>query len=437
MIQGVAVSLSRSRHASHVYSFPQKRITLRRWLPVVALTLASGAFCALKYSRGGGSLEQVRAALREFDSRRAMRLLKTMDAADRSGEIAYLTAIACRQGGQIADAVEALRLARRRGYDTGRIKQQEKLLAFQSGDVDETKPYLLNWLAQSPNDDDAAQIYDCLVRGYLAAVRPDEAAYCIDLWLRWKPAAIRPLWLRTDVERTERDYAKTTATYREIVRRTPDDAQARFELGRLLVDNNDAAAAREHLEWYHQRRPEDAQGLVYLAKCRRRLGAAEDALALLKKSFKQEMADELRAEALVELGQIQIKEESAQVAQATLRRAIELAPANAAAHYALGLAMARLNQKAEAARHFAESERIESQNARLADLARELIHRPDDANIRCEAGEILLDLGRMREARIWLASALYYDAEHEPARRALARCDEHHNEVESCFRPGL
>lgn len=390
----------------------------------MTLTLAAGGFGVLKYTDHAGASGQVRAALRQFDSRRAMRLLNKAGDDDQSGEIAYLKAIAYRQAGQIAAAVRSLKLARHRGYDPLAIDQQEKLLAFQSGDVDKTKPYLLNWLAQSPSDDDAAQIYDCLARGYLAAVRLDEAAYCIDLWLRWKPHDVRPLWLRTEVELTQRDYVKTTATYREILLRTPDDAKAHFELGRLLVDNNDAAAAREHLEWYHERRPEEIEGLVYLAKCRRRLGAQQQARTLLEAALGREMADELRAEALVELGQVQMKDESASVAIETLQKAVELAPANGAAHYALALAMARLGRKAQADRHFAESERIESQNARLADLARQIIQRPSDADLRCQAGQLLLDLGRSQEARVWLASALYYDANHKAARRALKQCGE-------------
>lgn len=396
-----------------------------RWrLLLAALVLAGSGLYLLKYATDGSGLRQVRAALQRFDSQQARQLLKRMDDGDNVAEIAYLSAIAYRQEGDIAAAMQSLKVARRRGYDPHRVEQQEKLLAFQSGDVDKTKPYLLKWLSEPPNDAEAAQIYDCLVRGYLAAVRLDEAAYCIDLWLRWKPDDVRPLWLRTEVERTERDFAKTTATYREILRRDPGDAKAHFELGRLLVDNNDASAAREHLEWYYQKQPNDIEGLVSLAKCRRRLGAQEQARALLEAALRQEMADGVRAEALVELGQIQMKSDSARLTRNSLRKAVELAPASAAAHYALALAEARLGRKADAAEHFAESERIETQNARLADLAREIIHRPNAADLRCEAGQILLDLGREQEARVWLRSALYYDADHAAARRALAECDE-------------
>jgi Flp pilus assembly protein TadD len=396
----------------------------RRLVAGAVLLVAAGGYFVTKYWPSVDGLREVRAALRQFDSRHAVQLLKQIDDHDSDGERAYLSAVAHRQQGDIAAATRALELARRKGYSRRRVEQQEKLLAFQSGYVDETSDYLLKWLAQPPNDDDAAQIYDCLVRGYLAAVRLDEAAYCIALWLRWKPDDVRPLWLRAEVERTQRDFAKTTATYREILRRTPDDAEAHFELGRLLVDNNDAAAAIEHVNWYHERRPNDVEVLVYLAKCQRRLGAQKQARVLLEQALSEIAADEVRAEALIELGQIQMKEDSPQLARDSLRQAVELAPANAAAHYALALAAARLGHKEEADRQFAESERIEAQNERLADLAREILHQPTEADLRSEAGQIMLDQGRDEEARVWLVSALYYDPDHEAARRALARCDE-------------
>ena len=72
----------------------------------------------------------------------------------------------------------------------------------------------------------------------------------------------------------------------------------------------------------------------------------------------------------------------------------------------------------------AESDRIAAQNERLADLANEIIRRPNDVNLRCEAGQIMLDQGYYDAAKIWLLSALHCDAEHAPTREALARYDE-------------
>lgn len=390
----------------------------------ILLVMATVFFAARPW-RSDDGFEQIRGALKRFDSQRALALLAQVDDQPSSRATkAYLSVIAERQQGDIAGALESLRDARRYGYDPSAVERQEKLLAFRSGDVDQTAPYLLKWLAESPSDDDAAQIYDCMAKGYLAAVRLDEAAYCIDLWLRWKPNDVRPLWLRAELEHARHDDSQAMATYRAILRLAPADAKAHRELGRLLVEHNDAADALEHLQHYHAERPDDQEATVYLARCQRSLGAARLAHSLLDEVLRETVAPLLRADALVELGQLQTKEAAPKKAVVTLRQAVELAPANAAAHYALALALARLGEQAEADRHFAESDRIAAQDERLADLAGEIIHRPRDANLRCEAAQIMLDQGRYQEAKVWLSSALHCDADNESARRALARCEE-------------
>ncbi|MGH7135576.1 MAG: tetratricopeptide repeat protein, partial [Pirellulales bacterium] len=345
-----------------------------RLAATATLLLMVGVFFAARKRGANDGFEEIRGALKQFDGQRALALLAQADDGPTSRAAkAYLSAIAQRQQADVPGALESLRRARRYGYDRRAVERQEKLLAFQSGDIDRTAPYLLNWLAASPSDDDAAQIYDCMTKGYLAAVRLDEAAYCIDLWLRWKPNDVRPLWLRAELERARHDDSQATATYRAILRLTPDDAKAHRELGRLLIENNDAAAALEHLQRYHIEHPDDHEATIYLARCQRSMGVARLARSLLDEVLRETLAPRLRADALVELGQLQLKEEAPDNAANTLRQAVELAPANAAAHYALALALTRLGDQAQADRHFSASDRIAAQDERLADLAAEII----------------------------------------------------------------
>ena len=405
------------------------RLVWARRLIALAAVIAIACFFSGRNHRTSDELQAVRAALRRFDTEEAQaslaRISKEVKKPALRGAIAYYTAIARRQQGDVAGAMESLRDARRYGWSREEVEQQETLLAFQSGDVDAAGPLLLEWLSSGPSDDDAVQIYDCLTKGYLAAVRLDEAAYCIDAWVRWRPDEVRPLWLRAEVERAKRDYRQLAATYREILAKDPIDAKAHRELGRLLTEQNDAAGAIGHLRVYCEHHPEDAEALVSLAACHRRLGEPQQAERLLDDALQRKgLSPRLRAEALVELGQLQIKSDSVDRAIANLRAAVKLAPANAAAHYALALVLARVGQQQEADRHFADSDQISAQNERLADLAKEVIARSKNADLRCEAGKIMLDQGRYQEARAWLLSALHCDANHAATLAALARCDE-------------
>lgn len=402
------------------------RLIWARRLIALAAVIAIACFLSGRNHRASDELQAVCAALRRFDADEAQALLARIGKEGKKpalrGAIAYYTAIARRQQGDVAGAMESLRDARRYGWNKQQVEQQELLLAFQSGDVDTAGPALLEWLSSSPSDDEAAQIYDCLTKGYLAAVRLDEAAYCLDAWLRWRPGDVRPLWLRAEVERAKREDRQLAATYREILTKNPNDAKAHRELGRLLTEQNDAAGAIGHLQVYCEHHPEDDEALVSLAACHRRLGEPRQAERLLDDALRRKgLPPGLRAEALVELGQLQITGDSIDLAVANLREAVRLAPANAAAHYALALALARIGQQQEADRQLADSDRIAAQNERLADLAHEVIAQPKNADLRCEAGQIMLAQGRYQEARAWLLSALHCDVHHTATLAALAQ----------------
>lgn len=56
-------------------------------------------------------------------------------------------------------------------------------------------------------------------------------------------------------------------------------------------------------------------------------------------------------------------------------------------------------------------------------LIKQVLHAPGDADIRFRIGRALTRMGRLRDAREWLESALAFDPDHVDARRVLESFD--------------
>lgn len=95
-------------------------------------------------------------------------------------------------------------------------------------------------------------------------------------------------------------------------------------------------------------------------------------------------------------------------------------PRNSAAWYALGTGNVTLGNEARAQECFAKSTALREQFGRLTQITTTLIGKPEDADLRWEAGRIMMDNGLHTEGAAWMATALIYDPAHHPTHRDLA-----------------
>ena len=153
----------------------------------------------------------------------------------------------------------------------------------------------------------------------------------------------------------------------------------------------------------------------------RHVGKLAEARDALDRGLKGDLNKGQQAAAWFELAQLELADKHPEPAIKYFRQALELAPGNARAHYGLGLALSRAGQKDEASEHLEKSEQLDELGSRYADVMHGIIREPENADLRCEAGEILLDQGERKEAYIWLASALRCDPRHGPTHTALSR----------------
>ena len=133
-------------------------------------------------------------------------------------------------------------------------------------------------------------------------------------------------------------------------------------------------------------RPDDPTGLRLRGLIDLESGLPEDAIVLLERA---DRADPGSLETV-----------------AALARALALAGRDEAAREASTRAVT-LRQEAES----------------LDPLIKQVLHEPGNADVRFRIGRALTRMGRLRDAREWLESALAFDPDHADARRVLESLD--------------
>jgi predicted Zn-dependent protease len=132
-------------------------------------------------------------------------------------------------------------------------------------------------------------------------------------------------------------------------------------------------------------------------------------------------ADPHNALALGERGRLALQFESPAEAEAWLRRALKEHPAERELLYSLLQCLQQQGKRKEAEdlrKHLAQ---VEADLARLNELTRQIGSHPHSAELRYEAGQIMLRNGQETEGLRWLISALQEDPSHAGARQALDR----------------
>lgn len=397
---------------------------VRTWviLCCCALTFALVTQRAWRGVRINRRLSDVRESLRTNQLAEARDALLSLEReGSNQAEVAFLLGVCQRRLTSIRSARDYFKRAGELGWPRNEILLQEAMCDFPSGDK-AAETFLIGSIEEGGYDDETAnEIYECLVRGYLARLCMAQAGYCIENWLAWRPDAVLPRRLQAEIYHVLEDHATEAKVYRELLRLDPDDFDVHLKLGELLLEMHSPAEALDEFRRCQALSPDDAKVKIFVAACQRTLGELPEAEKLLRESLEGELFSSDRAFALVELGQVEVATRSFQEAVGCLEEAVRLAPADRTAHYALGLALARLGREEEGNVHIQRSIKIDEQNDRLSDLMHQIVRNPDDPTPRTEAGEILLDQQRDEQAYLWLLSALRCDKTHKRTHEALAR----------------
>jgi tetratricopeptide (TPR) repeat protein len=399
------------------------RVQWRRLLILGACfaTVVAGAVVFWPTMRVTAYLTDARRAISGGDFKAALRYLELADRLQRRrAAVQYLLGVAKRREGRIDEAVVHLQTAAELGWDVPAIERQMWLTSAQRGDLPGVRQQLMEAVQSEVNNEAAEEIYEAFAKGCLATYQLHDAWICVDLWLQWRPEAIQARVLRAAIREQLGDYQDACDDYRTVLDIAPDNREARMRLAKALVIRQEHDAARREFEACASVTPDDADAWLGLAQCARRAGDTAKAHEYLDRLFTLKLTPQQRGTTLGELGKVLLDEGKTEEAVEPLRLALTIVPGDANIHHALGTALARLGRAEEAAFHHARMQHLRKQFDRLTQITGQLTDDPGNADLRCEAGAIMMDAGLKKEGADWLRTALRCDPDHRRAHELLA-----------------
>jgi tetratricopeptide (TPR) repeat protein len=332
-----------------------------------------------------------------------------------SGKIHFLAAQVARRLEDASDAAYHLELAEKAGWVDEAIDLERVLLHVQLGESESAA----NALAAFVQDDHSenALILEALSRGYLQTYQLRRALDCLNRWLEIQPDNTQALLWRGQTHFLLGLSDQSLADYSRVVELDSEEDAARAKLADLLLTSNQARQALYHFSRLDDKKPDDAEVLVGLARCQEELGQTDEAIQLLDRLL---VRNANSAPALAARGRLALAVGQPAAAERWLRRSLSLAPFEREPLYYLYRSLEAQKRPKEAQELLPLIERIDADRAQLVELRKAIMDYPHDAKLRCKMGEILMRNGQDQEGRRWLVSALKEDPHHCPTHAALA-----------------
>jgi tetratricopeptide (TPR) repeat protein len=149
----------------------------------------------------------------------------------------------------------------------------------------------------------------------------------------------------------------------------PEDAEARFLLGTILEVAGEQDGAAKQYQELQRISPNDPRGYVGLGGILGKTGKNEEALVQLRKARELDPAN---FETNMALGRLLAKTGDLEESIRYLQAAAKQSPQSPEVHYQLALSLQRAGRKAEAAKEFAEVDRLNRERRGAAGMAMEI-----------------------------------------------------------------
>jgi predicted Zn-dependent protease len=353
-------------------------------------------------------------ARRDFAQAR-MHLADCLKVWPNSSRAHFLAARAARQAGDLDAAEEELGSCQRLGDLADDTTVEWALLLAQRGKLTEVEEFLRKRLHEGHPD--SVLILETLSQELMWTHRYIDARQLLDLWLRHRPEELEALVRRGWVAEHLFDYPAAISDYTQALTIDPGKDNIRLRLAEILLQQNRAKDALAHLQQLRERQPGNSAVAVSLARCRRRLGQVDEARQLLDQLLTERPRD---LEALSERGALALEVGQPADAESWLRTALSQDPHNRQVNYSLCQCLQRLGKHDEAQTYLAKLRQIDDELKRMGQVVGEVMKRPHDPALRCEAGVIFLRNGKPEDGLHWLITALQEDPRHRPTHQALA-----------------
>lgn len=295
------------------------------------------------------------------------------------------------------------------------IDLENALSRVQRGEMQKLEEVLVSYVNR--NHPDTTLILEALIQGYMKTYELPKILKCLDLWLETQPDNVQALVWRGWAQRLLSRYQEATDDYAKAVSLEPDNIEARENLAELLIFSHKGQEALPHFQYLLAADPKNAALRLGLARCHAEQGDLTTAAQVLDELLAEEPDN---AKALAERGRLALDHGEPEAAERWLRRALALAPNERETLYSMYRCLVQLGKPDEAQEYDRREKEIGAALDRLKDLTRKIMMSPHDADLRCEAGRIMLANQQDADGLRWLESALKEDPQHAPTHLALA-----------------
>lgn len=351
-----------------------------------------------------------------------------------------------RRSGDLLAADRCFTAALEAGHEPTLVNRERLLAEAQCGDITDVEDQVLALVRAGGSDALADECYAAMAEGYVNAFRFADAARCLEFWQAWRKDDPQLHLIRGRLEERLGHAGLAFEAYREGLRLAPQRIDLRLAVARLELDAARLDVAAEILRAVRRARPDDGSAVLGLAQCRLRQGDVAGGTTLIHEALSLDLRPEDAAVALTELAQLALEDGEAQRSVALARGAVALDPRNERCLLGLAAGLVREGDAAGAAAAQARARALADGRRRLSSTLMTLGTRPDDADLRADAGEILIEQGFGPAGMRWLETAVQVDPRHQRARRLLAdgysgvgdeaRAAEHRRWIEAGPAPG-
>ena len=199
----------------------------------------------------------------------------------RSAEVKFLLARTFRRQGKLQLAQSYLDSARELGGRPDRVRREEIMAAAQSGQLSRVEAQMRRMLVDP--GDDAPEICEALINGFLLNYRFGDANELLDIWQSDFPVDAQPLFIRGQVSEQLGSSQEACEYYRQALSRSPGRDDITLRLFISLIAQHEYSQAEPLYRVLASRRAEDSELGVAWATCLLETGRPEEAQSVLEK----------------------------------------------------------------------------------------------------------------------------------------------------------
>lgn len=342
-----------------------------------------------------------------------------------SSESSLLAARTLRLLGRMRESQERLQQATRLGADPTRVQREHWLCLAQSGQMSLAGPHL-GELLLSPGDD-AAEICEAFVAGYVVLQRYGDAQRLLDGWLADFPEDEQAWFFRGRIEATSDRPSEALQSFRKALEFNPARDDIRLHFAATLADVRDYPTAETEFARLLEAQPDSPAVLREWASLLTETGRSQEAAEVCRRLVDGALEDfdtELQlARLLFQLGEYD-------EAHAQLERLHARSPRHKDVRFLLGSVLRQRNELAKAREHLRYAREAEAELARVTEQVRQLEQDPSDVDLRFSIAQSLLTYGREQEGADWLRTILDFQPDHQDALKGLVQYFEKNDQPE-------